>query len=227
MYLPLTLIPLSTVSWPTSLPVPGSGQAAVDLSIASPTPTSVIGSSEKRQPIYAPVETHAPILEVLAESAPDSLKERASGADDGFDSLLCATLKVLKGENPTLFTGLLQSCNTLTDSGSNRRIKSLKERNIVARAGGGYDGFDSLLCATLKALKGENPALFTGLLQSCNTLTDSGSNRRTKALKERNVVADETDLAADVEDVDNGSDGANMRRGDANLQDERDLDIDI
>lgn len=185
----------------------------------------MIGSSEKRQPIYAPVETHAPILEVLAGSAPDPLKERASGADDGFDSLLCATLKVLKGENPTLYTGLLQSCNTLTDSGAAPLMKSLKECKIIARAGGGYDAFDSLLCATLKALKSENPTLFTGLLQSCNSLTDSGSNRRTKALKERNVSADEADLAANV-GIDDGSDEAKLRRNYANLPEKRNLDID-
>lgn len=101
--------------------------------IISPTPTPVIGSFEKRQPVIAPVETHQPIIEVLAGSTADALQERASGGDFDFDSLLCATLKALKGENPTVFNGLLQSCTSLTDSSSTltSRTKALKERNAV------------------------------------------------------------------------------------------------
>lgn len=168
MYLPLTLIPLSAVNWPTSLPVPENGQNAMAVPITSPTPTAVIASFEKRQPAYAPVETYKPVLEVLAGSAADALEERASGADDGFDSLLCATLK---------------------------------------------------------ALKGENPATFTSLLQSCTDLTDSSSTRRTKTLKERNVVNDKKDLATDIEAVDSGSGEAILGRSATNLLEKRDLDI--
>lgn len=91
----------------------------------------MIISFEKRQPAYAPVETHEPILEVLAGSTADALKERASGANDGFDSLLCALLKILKGENPSVFTGLLQSCTSMIDSSSSRGTKTLKQRNVI------------------------------------------------------------------------------------------------
>ena len=96
----------------------------------SPTPTPVIAAFEKRQPAHAPMETYEPMLEVLAGSAADTLKERASGGD-GFDSLLCATLKALKGENPATFTSLLQSCTSLIDSGSHGRMKTLKGRDIA------------------------------------------------------------------------------------------------
>lgn len=99
--------------------------------VASQTPSPVIESFEKRQPVYAPVETYGPVLETLAASAVGALKERASGADDSFDSLLCATLKALKGENPGTFTSLLQSCTSLTDSSSTGRSRTLKQRSVV------------------------------------------------------------------------------------------------
>ena len=99
--------------------------------IPSPTSTPVIETIEKRQLLYAPVKTYEPTLDVSARSAADALTERASDTDDRFDSLLCATLKVLKGENPSLFTSLLQSCTSLTDSTSTRRTRSIKERNVV------------------------------------------------------------------------------------------------
>ena len=97
----------------------------------SPSPTTVVGSFEERQPVYAPVETHQPILEVIAGSGAGALNERASGPATSFDSLLCATLKALKGENPDTFTGLLQSCTSLIDSSSQEHMMSLKERNVV------------------------------------------------------------------------------------------------
>ncbi len=100
--------------------------------ITSLTPTPVIETIEKRQPIYAPVEPYDPTLDVLARSATDALTERASDTDDRFDSILCATLKELKSENPSSFTSLLQSCTSLTDSTSDRRTRSIKERNVVA-----------------------------------------------------------------------------------------------
>ncbi len=100
--------------------------------ITSPTSTPVIETIEKRQPIYAPVEPYDPTLDVLARSAADALTERASDTDDRFDSILCATLKVLKSENPSSFTSLLQSCTSLTDSTTDRRTRSIKERNVVA-----------------------------------------------------------------------------------------------
>ena len=190
------------------------------VSITSPTPTPAIESVEKRQPIYAPVETYEPVLDVLAGSAADALKERASDADNRFDSLLCATLKALKGENPDLFTSLLQSCTSLTDSSSNHRTRSLEERNVVARASDAGDSFDSLLCATLKALKGENPGLFTGLLQSCTSLIDSGPSRRMRTI-ERTVVADKRDFATDDKAIDRGSSMAILGRSDVNLPEKR------
>lgn len=98
--------------------------------ITSPAPTPLIASFEKRQSAHASLETSEPILEVLAGSAADVLKERASSGDS-FDSLLCATLKALKGENPTTFTSLLQSCTSLIDSGSHGRMKALKGRGVV------------------------------------------------------------------------------------------------
>ena len=97
----------------------------------SPSPTTVIRSFGKNQPAYAPVETYRPILEDLAGSGPGALNERASGAGTSFDSLLCATLKALKGENPDTFTSLLQSCTSLIDSSSPGRMLTLKERNVV------------------------------------------------------------------------------------------------
>ena len=99
--------------------------------ITSPTPTPVIGSFQKRQPVYAPIETDGPILEILPGNTADALNERASGAGDSFDSLLCATLKALKSENPATFTSLLQSCTSLTDSGSSRRTRMLTDRKDV------------------------------------------------------------------------------------------------
>ena len=186
--------------------------------IISPTSTAVIGSFDKRQPAYAPVETHQPILEVLAGSATDALQGRASDAEDNFDSLLCATLKALDGENPTIFKSLLQSCTSLTDSSLTRRTKTIKQRivaddkkdfaagveaaaevdvdgsseAILARGhtdlpekrdldtekiGGKrqYEGFDSLLCATLKELVAEDSARFSSLSSWCNSMTDSAS----------------------------------------------------
>lgn len=132
MYLPLTLIPLSTISLSTALPATlDRRQPEVAAPIVSPTPAPVIGSFEKRQPVNAPVETHQPIIEVSAGSTADALQQRASNGDYNFDSILCATLKALKSENPDLFTGLLQSCTSLTDSSSTRRTKTLKERNAV------------------------------------------------------------------------------------------------
>ncbi len=97
--------------------------------ITSPAPTTVIGSLQKRQPIQAPVETHRPILEVMADNATETLHERAS-VGTGFDSLLCAALKALKNINPTAFSGLLQSCTSMIDSSSQGRKKTLKERNV-------------------------------------------------------------------------------------------------
>lgn len=102
------------------------------LPITSPTPTPVIGSLEQRQSAYAPVETHEPIVEVLAGSAADPLRARGSGANDGFDSLLCATLKALKSDNPSVFTSLLESCTSMIDSSSTRRTKTIKERDVLA-----------------------------------------------------------------------------------------------
>ena len=71
------------------------------------------------------------VIGALAGNAADALKKRANGPGTSFDSLLCATLKALKGENPTLFTSLLQSCTSLIDSSSHGRMKALKERNVV------------------------------------------------------------------------------------------------
>ena len=151
MYLQLTLMALAVVNWTNALPgkrsdlsfrtedaltlkplpVPDNGQAAVAVP-TPPTPTTVIRSFENSQLEYAPFETHQPTLDGLAESAADVLKERASGPGTSFDSLLCATLKALKGENPATFTSLLQSCTSLIDSTSHGRMKALKERNDVA-----------------------------------------------------------------------------------------------
>ncbi len=86
-------------------------------------------SLKKRQPIYTPVETHQPILEVMAKNATETLHERAS-VGTGFDSLLCAALKALKNMNPTAFSGLLQSCTSMIDSSSQGRKKTLKERSV-------------------------------------------------------------------------------------------------
>ena len=97
----------------------------------SPTTVPVIAASEKRHNEHVPAEGSEPMLDVLAGTAADALKERANGGD-GFNSLLCATLKALKGENPALFTGLLQSCTSLIDSGSHGRKRALKERNVKA-----------------------------------------------------------------------------------------------
>ena len=99
--------------------------------ITSPTTVPVIAASEKRQNEHVPAEASKPMLDVLAGAAADALKERANGGD-GFNSLLCATLKALKGENPTTFTSLLQSCTSLIDSESYRRKRALKERNVEA-----------------------------------------------------------------------------------------------
>ena len=96
----------------------------------TPTPTPLIESFEKREPVYSSIEANEPILEVLAGSAADALKERAT-AGNGFDSLLCATLKALKGENPDTFTGLLNACTSLIDSSPQKRTETLKERNVI------------------------------------------------------------------------------------------------
>ena len=100
------------------------------VAIKPPTPTPVIASFEIRQPARAPIEVAEPSPEVLARRVTDVLKERASGGDS-FNSLLCATLKALKGENPDTFTSLLQSCTYLIDSGSHGRMKTLKKRDFV------------------------------------------------------------------------------------------------
>ena len=100
------------------------------VSTTSLNTTPVIATFEKRQTAYAPVEASEPILEVIAATAADALKERSSGGDS-FDSLLCATLKALKGKNPTTFTSLLQSCTSLIDSNSHGRKRSLKERSVL------------------------------------------------------------------------------------------------
>ena len=99
----------------------------------------MIAAADKRQIEHVPAEASEPILDVLAGTAADALKERANGGD-GFNSLLCATLKALKGENPAIFTGLLQSCTSLIDSGSHGRKRALKERNVKALYGGVGDG---------------------------------------------------------------------------------------
>lgn len=99
--------------------------------VTSPTTVPVIAASEKRQNEHVPAEASEPMLNVLAGAAADALKERANGGD-GFNSLLCATLKALKGENPTTFTSLLQSCTSLIDSESYGRKRALKERNVEA-----------------------------------------------------------------------------------------------
>ena len=96
-------------------------------------------AADERQIEHVPAEASEPILDVLAGTAADALKERAHGGD-GFNSLLCATLKALKGENPAIFTGLLQSCTSLIDSGSHGRKRALKERNVKALYGGVGNG---------------------------------------------------------------------------------------
>ena len=100
----------------------------------SPTTVPVLAASEKRQNEHVPAEASEPMLDVLAVTAADALKERANGGDS-FNSLLCATLKALKGENPATFTGLLQSCTSLIDSSSHGRKRALKERNVEALYG--------------------------------------------------------------------------------------------
>lgn len=102
--------------------------------VTSRTPIALIASFEKHQPAHTSLGTSEPIVEVLAGSAADVLKERASSGDS-FDGLLCATLKVLKGENPIKFTSLLQSCTYLIDSGSRRRMNALKGRRVVDHSG--------------------------------------------------------------------------------------------
>lgn len=105
----------------------------------SPITVHVTAATEKRQNEHVPAEASEPMLDVLAGTAADALKERGNGGD-GFNSLLCATLKALKGENPALFTGLLQSCTSLIDSGSHGRKRALKERNVKALYGVVGDG---------------------------------------------------------------------------------------
>ena len=100
----------------------------------SPTTVSLIAAFEKRQNEHFPAEASKPMLDVLAGTAADALKERANGGD-GFNSLLCATLKALKSENPTTFTSLLQSCTSMIDSGAHGRRRALKERNVEAPDG--------------------------------------------------------------------------------------------
>ena len=97
---------------------------------------------------------------------------------------------------------------------------ALKER------ASGSDSFNSLLCATLKVLKGENPATFTSLLQSCTSLIDSSSHGRMKTLMERNSMDDKSDLLADVEAVDDGSGEAVLGRSETDLLEKRAFDID-
>ena len=100
------------------------------MAVPATSPTiPVIAASEKRQNEHVPAEASEPMLDVLAGTAADALKKRANGGD-GFNSLLCATLKALKGRDPATFTGLLQSCTSLIDSGSHGRKKALKERNV-------------------------------------------------------------------------------------------------
>ena len=100
----------------------------------SPITAPVTAAAEKRSNEHVPGEASEPIIDVLAGTAADALKERANGGD-GFNSLLCATLKALKSENPAVFTSLLQSCTSLIDSGSHGRKRALKERNVKALYG--------------------------------------------------------------------------------------------
>ena len=136
--------------------------------IKTPTPTPLIASFDIRQPARAPIEASEASPEALARRVTDVLKERASGGDS-FNSLLCATLKALKGENPNTFTSLLQSCTYLIDSGSHGRMKTIKKRDVA-------------------------------------------NNRR--------------DFPADVEAVDNGTGEALLRRSETDLLEKRGLDID-
>lgn len=100
----------------------------------SPTTVSMIAAFEKRQNKHVPVEASKPMLDVLAGTAADALKERANG-DDGFNSLLCALSKLLKSQNAPAFTSLLQSCTSLINLGAHGRKRALKERNVEALSG--------------------------------------------------------------------------------------------
>ena len=102
--------------------------------ITSPTPTPAIGSFEKRQPAYAPVDTREPVYEVLAGDAAEDLEKRQRSTGAEFYqilNILCPTLKALKSENPSLFNSLLQSCTSLTDSSSSQQKRALRERNVI------------------------------------------------------------------------------------------------
>ena len=65
--------------------------------------------------------------------------------------------------------------------------EDLEKRQHSTRTYAGFDQILQILCPTLKALKSENPSLFTSLLQSCTSLTDSSSNQQKRAFRERNV----------------------------------------
>lgn len=138
MYLPLTLICLSTINLVTSLPVPENDPAATIESITPRTPTTPSQFLEKRQPVYAPVETNKPVVKFLTgssanvvEAPANVLEGRGTGAPDGFDNLLCASLKALKGQFPGIYTSLLQSCTAMIDSSPHKRTTSLKERTLI------------------------------------------------------------------------------------------------
>ncbi|KAM0796988.1 hypothetical protein BDR22DRAFT_824708 [Usnea florida] len=135
MYLPLPLISLSTVTWPTSLSVLDQGQTAVTLPTTTPTPTPAIETFEKRQQAYAPIDTREAVHGVLAGDAAENLEKRQHSARTytGFDQILdilCPTLKALKNEDPSSFTNLLQSCTSLQDSSSNQQKRAFGERNV-------------------------------------------------------------------------------------------------
>ena len=81
------------------------------------------------------METREPVYEVLGGDAGEDLEKRqhSTRTDTEFDqilNILCPTLKALKSENPSLFTSLLQSCTSLTDSSSNQQKRAFRERNV-------------------------------------------------------------------------------------------------
>ena len=99
------------------------------------TPIPAIESFEKRQPAYAPVDTREAVSEALAGDAAEDLEkyQHSARTDTEFDQILdilCPTLKALKGQNPSSFTNLLQSCTSLEDSSSNQRKRAFRERNV-------------------------------------------------------------------------------------------------
>ena len=92
---------------------------------------------------------------------------------------------------------------------------------LEERANGPADGFDNLLCACLKSLKGQFPAIYTGLLQSCTQLIDFSPHKRAASLKERTFVDDKRDLAADSEATEDVYGGEILRRSETNLLEKR------